>query len=289
MTLGASYGRCRAVARRHGTTFFLATRLLPADRRRHVHALYTLARTADDLVDEPRPGSDPEVELDRLERRFRDAVRQERPDPDRDDDRDVAWLAAVVDTVSRFEIPLHCFDRFFASMRQDLATTTYGTWEELLGYMDGSAAAIGEMLLPLLDPVDGDAALEPARSLGLAFQLTNFVRDIGEDLDRGRRYVPQADLDRFGVRLEDRTVDTAFRELMEFEIDRCRGLYRIADRGVALLPRRTRLGIGAARAMYAAILDEIEVRGYDVFAGRTSVPTAKRLRLVAGSTARLWR
>lgn len=280
MSLDASYRHCRAIARHHGTTFFLATRLLPASRRRHVHALYALTRAADDIVDEPSPGSDPAAELDRLEGQFRDAVDRGGDDP---------VLMAAADTVRRFHIPHHCFDRFFASMRQDLTVTAYETWVDLLAYMDGSAAAIGEMLLPLLDPVDRDAALEPARSLGRAFQLTNFVRDVGEDLDRGRQYLPQADLRRFGVDLVDRRVDGAFAELIRFEIVRCRELYAEADRGLALLPLRSRLAIGAARTMYAAILDEIEARGFDVFADRITVPGPKRLRLLAVSTARLCR
>lgn len=279
MTVDAAAAHCRAVARRHGTTFFLATRLLPADRRRHVHALYALARAADDIVDEPRAGSDPATELDRLVARFQAALRHDTDDP---------VLTAVAATVRRFEIPLECFDRFFASMRQDLVVTSYDTWDDLLAYMDGSAAAIGEMMLPLLDPVDPVAARGPARALGVAFQLTNFVRDVGEDLDRGRQYLPQADLRRFGVRLEDRRADAAFGDLLRFEIDRCRDLYAAADAGLALLPRRSRISIGTARSIYAAILDEIEADVAAVLARRCSVPTPKRLRLLTTSTARLW-
>ena len=283
VNLRASYVHCRGIARRHGTTFFLATGLLPASRRRHVHALYALLRTADDLVDEPKPGSDPAAELDRLERRLRDAVAT----VGRVVDEPV--LAAVADTVRRFGIPLQCFDRFFASMRQDATVTEYATWDDLRAYMDGSAAAIGEMLLPLLDPADRDAALGPARSLGLAFQLTNFVRDVGEDLERGRQYLPQADLHRFGVDLAERRVDGAFADLIRCEIARCRELYEEADRGLALLPARSRLSIGAARTMYAAILDEVEANGYDVFSRRATVPPPKRVRLLVTSTTRLWR
>lgn len=278
MTLDASYRHCRSVARRHGTTFFLATRLLPADRRPHVHALYALARTADDLVDEPGP--DPAADLDRLATRFRVAVEAGSADP---------VLEAAADTVRRFAIPLTVFERFFASMRQDLAVGSYERWDDLLGYMDGSAAAIGEMMLPLLDPPDREAATEPARSLGLAFQLTNFLRDVGDDLDRGREYLPQEDLRRFGVQLTQRRVDDAFAALMRFEIERCRGLYAVADLGIAALPRRSRLAIGAARTMYAAILDEIERSDHHVFDRRARVSTAKRLRLLATTAVRLWR
>lgn len=285
MRRDASYRHGRRIARHHGTTFFLAARLLPADRRRHVHALYALARTADDVVDDPRPGSDPSAALDHLERALRRAVDAESRNPVIDD----PVVDAAADTIRTFDIPLSCFDRFFASMRQDLVVSSYERWDDLLRYMDGSAAAIGEMLLPLLDPSDHDAALVPARSLGLAFQLTNFLRDVAEDLDRGRQYLPQEDLRRFGVELADRRVTVGFVELMRFEIARCRALYAAADDGLPLLPRRSRLAIGAAGTMYAAILDEIETAGFAVFDRRVTVSRPKRLRLLAGSAARLWR
>lgn len=285
MSRDASYRHGRGIARQHGTTFFLAARLLPADRRRHVHALYALARTADDLVDDPSPGSEPSVALDRLERALREAVVADSQHPVVGD----PVVDAAADTIRTFDISSTCFDRFFASMRQDLVVSSYEHWDDLLGYMDGSAAAIGEMLVPLLDPSDHDAALEPARSLGLAFQLTNFLRDVGEDLARGRQYLPREDLRRFGVELADRRVTAGFVELMRFETARCRALYASADRGLPLLPGRSRLAIGAARAMYAAILDEIETAGFDVFDRRVTVSRPKRLRLLAGSTARLWR
>src|SRR5690606_7339093 len=120
-------------------------------------------------------------------------------------------LAAAADTIRRFSIPPTCFERFFASMRQDLVVSSYARWDALLDYMDGSAAAIGEMLLPILDP--RDRAGEPARALGLAFQLTNFLRDVGEDLDRGRQYLPREDLHHFGVELTDRRVTAGFVDL----------------------------------------------------------------------------
>lgn len=244
-----------------------------------MHALYALMRTADDVVDEPSPVSDPSAELAALEARFHDAIVHGSADP---------VLAAVADTVRWCEIPPHCFERFFASMRHDLTIAEYETWDDLLGYMDGSAAAIGEMLLPVLDPTDRDAALSPARSLGLAFQLTNFLRDVGEDLDRGRQYLPLADQRRFGVRLADRCNDHAFQALMRFEIARCRRLYDDADSGLALLPRRSRLAVGAARVMYAAILDEIEASDFAVFDRRVAVSTPKRVRLLSTSMTRLW-
>ena len=295
-TLAAADRHCRAITRSHATTFALATRLLPAARRRDVHALYALARTADDLVDEPVAGSDPAAELGRFADRFASMVASADPrcEPAGADlaGADLAGaglagadlvLVAASATVRRHEIPLDCFDRFFASMRLDLSVDQYESWDELVEYMDGSAAAIGEMLLPLLDPVDRAAALGPARALGFAFQFTNFLRDVGEDLDRGRQYLPQDDLRRFGVDLAERRVDESFRRMMKFEIARCRRLYDDARPGLDLLSARSRPAITAAHQMYGAILDRIEANGYDVFTTRARVRRHHRMMIVAGS------
>ncbi len=184
-------------------------------------------------------------------------------------------LAAVAHTVRTCEIDPECFDRFFAAMAMDLTTTSYETWDDLCGYMEGSAAVIGEMMLPVLEPRD-PAAKEPARSLGLAFQLTNFLRDVDEDLDRGRVYVPQQDLRRFGVDLTQRRVTPQWRACLAYEIARNRELYAHADLGIAMLPPRSARCVGAARVLYAQILDRIEAADYDVFSHRAAVPTVRK-------------
>ena len=148
--------------------------------------------------------------------------------------------------VRRTGIDPECFDRFFAAMAMDLTTSRYETWDDLCGYMEGSAAVIGEMMLPVLEPTS-PMAKEPARALGLAFQLTNFLRDVDEDLDRGRVYVPQEDLRRFGVDLSERRVTPEWRACLAFEIARNRELYTLADTGIALLPGRSARCVGAAR------------------------------------------
>jgi phytoene synthase len=165
-------------------------------------------------------------------------------------------------------------------MRQDLTRTSYDTWEDLLGYMDGSAAVIGEMMLPVLRP-RSPAAFQPARALGLAFQLTNFLRDVGEDLDRGRVYLPQEDLRRFGADPGLRVVTPQWRALMRFEIERNLELYRQADAGIPLLPGSSARCVATARILYSRILERIEARDYDVFGGRARVPTSRKA-LLAG-------
>ncbi len=273
-TLDQSYRHCRRVSRRHGTTYFWSTKLLPRSKQPHVHALYALARTADDIVDRPAAsGIGPGDALAGFAEQFFDDIDAGRSD--------LPVLAAAVDTVRRYDIDAGIFRRFFGAMAMDLTVTTYATWDELLVYMDGSAAVIGEMMLPILEPVDPAAALGPARDLGLAFQLTNFLRDISEDLDRGRQYLPQDELQGFGVDLAERRAGPEFVALMRFETDRCRELYRSAEAGIELLPPRSARCIRAAHTVYGQILDRIERLDYDVFNTRARVPTATKLALTA--------
>lgn len=269
--LAGAYASCRRSSRRHGTTYHWASYGLPRVKRHHVWALYGFCRLADDVVDVPGPGSDPsarEAALAALRRRLFDdwgRGRSEHP-----------VVHAVVHTARAFDLSPELFERFLDSMAMDLRISRYATYDDLLGYMDGSAAVIGEMMLPILEPLTPDA-FGPARDLGLAFQLTNFLRDVGEDLDRDRVYLPQEDLDRFGVDPFRRTVDDGWRALMEFEFDRCRGLYRSADIGISLLPPAEARCVGSARTLYSGIIDRIRERDYDVFTGRARVPIVRKL------------
>ncbi len=271
--LASGYARCAEITREHGTTYYWGARLLPAASRRHVHAIYTLARLADDIVDlaGPDPGPETALALDAFERSFWVALATgSSPDP---------VMAAVATSVRECGIDDDCFARFFAAMRSDLTRRSYETWADLLGYMDGSAAVIGEMMLPVLRP--GTDAVRPARALGLAFQLTNFLRDVGEDLDRGRVYLPQEDLRRFGADPHARVVTPEWRALMAFEVERNRRLYREADDGIPALPGASRRCVATARVLYARILERIEDADYDVFASRARVSTPAKAVLAA--------
>ncbi|MGI8613805.1 MAG: phytoene/squalene synthase family protein [Nocardioidaceae bacterium] len=272
--LAASYRRCEQITRRHGTTYYWGAMLLPAVARRQVHAVYALCRLADDVVDDPGPLGVPERRgaLSAFRTSFTaDLAAGSSRHP---------VLAAVVDTVRGCGIEPECFDRFFDAMAMDLHVDSYPTWEALCAYMEGSAAVIGEMMLPVLRPLDA-AAYQPARSLGLAFQLTNFLRDVAEDLDRGRVYLPQEDVDRFAADPRERLVTPAWRALMRFEIARCRRLYAHADEGIPLLPERSARCVSTARVLYARILDRIEAADFDVFSVRIRVPTWRKAALAA--------
>lgn len=269
---------CRRVNRRHGVTYYWAAQLLGPEQRRHVHALYALCRRADDIVDTLDAPDVRRSDLDAFREEFGRAL-----DGAPVDD---PVLTAAARTVATYSLDHVLFDRFFAAMLADLSTFAYRTWDDLLGYMDGSAAVVGEMVLPVLAPSDAEAAFEPARQLGLAFQLTNFLRDVGADLDLGRRYLPLDDLDRFGVELEHRAVTDEFVSLMRFEIARCRSLYARAEAGLPYLPSRSRRCVATALAAYREILDRIESNRYDVFSRRASVPMHRKLRIVVSEYRR---
>jgi phytoene synthase len=275
--LTAGYAECARLTREFGTTYFWGAALLPKPQRRHVYAVYALCRLADDIVDDTAvTGAETAEQTTARLRAFADHFRSSLAAGDSSD----PVLAAVVDTVRRAEIDPECFDRFFSAMAMDLTQTRYETWEDLCGYMEGSAAVIGEMMLPVLRPTSPEAR-EPARALGLAFQLTNFLRDVDEDLDRGRVYLPQEDLRRFGVDLESRRVTNEWRALMGYQIARNRGLYWVADTGIPLLPGASARCVGTARVLYAQILDRIEQRNYDVFSSRARVPTWRKAATAA--------
>jgi phytoene synthase len=276
VTLEASYECCRQLNKRYGTTYYWSTHLLPRVKRHHVHALYGLCRYADDIVDDLGPVPPPERA--RALAAFGDRFFA---DYETGDSSDLV-LKAVVHTVRAFRIDPGCVRRFLRSMTMDLSVTTYETFDDLLEYMDGSAAVIGEMMVPILEPTEPEA-FGHARDLGMAFQLTNFLRDVGEDLDRGRVYVPQEDVRKFGAEsaLSERRVTPEWAELMRFEIDRTRGYYDSADLGVPMLPPVSARCIAGARALYSGILDRIEARAYDVFSARVRVPTWQKMAVAA--------
>jgi 15-cis-phytoene synthase len=272
-TLEESYERCRELNKEYGTTYYAATFLLPRVKRHHVHALYGFCRHADDIVDDlgPVPTAVRAAALADLGERFF-------ADLDRGDSDDTV-LKAVVHTVVAFDINPECFRRFLRSMTMDLTVAEYETFDDLLDYMDGSAAVIGEMMLPILEPTSGEA-ITHARDLGVAFQLTNFLRDVGEDLDRQRVYIPQEDLRRFGADPWLRRATPEWTELMRFEIARTRDYYASADLGIPMLPPASARCIRAARSLYSEILDRIEEQDGDVFSSRARVSTMRKALVV---------
>ncbi len=269
--LAQGYRQCAQLTRRHGTTYYWGARLLSPSQRRDVYAVYALCRLADDLVDEPPTGPDAADSAQRLadfRRTFFHALHQGQADQ--------PVMAAIIASITARGIDPECFERFFDAMAADLTHTTWGSWQQLRDdYMEGSAAVIGEMMLPVLQPLSSQAK-QPARALGHAFQLTNFLRDVAEDLDRGRVYLPQEDLARHGADPWLRQVTPAWRALMAEQIQRNRQLYTQAQLGLPLLPASSRRCVSTALTLYRRILDRIEAADYNVFAGRIRVPSREK-------------
>ncbi|MBO3744125.1 phytoene/squalene synthase family protein [Actinoplanes flavus] len=278
--LAAAYERCRELHREHGRTYYLATRLLPAWKRRHVHALYGFTRYADEIVDrtESRPSAERAALLAAWSNRFLAGLRGEPTDDE--------LLPAVLHTIAVFDLDLEDFEKFLRSMTMDITVTSYRTYDDLLGYMEGSAAVIGTMMLPILGSSDPVAAREPARQLGFAFQLTNFIRDVAEDLERGRVYLPEEHLDEFGVTrrtLRDGVATPAVKALIKAEVARAREHYAQAAPGIPLLEPTSQACMRTAFQLYGGILDEIEAIDYDVFGRRATVPHHRRAAVAVRS------
>ncbi|WP_424186927.1 phytoene/squalene synthase family protein [Actinokineospora sp. G85] len=287
--LRQAYLRCRELNARHGRTYFLATRLLPRDRRPAVHALYGFARWTDDLVDEPAPGSTGAADdLAGAESSLSAGLAQGWSDN--------PVVAAVADTARRYRLEPVLFTAFLHSMRMDLRVTDYPTRSALAEYVHGSAEVIGLQVLPVLGTVTPREEAAPhAAALGEAFQLTNFLRDVGEDLDRGRVYLPADELAASGVdrdRLQwcrDRgRADDAVRRALADQAAVIRDIYRVAEAGIPMLHPVSRPCVETALTLYAGILDRVAALDHDVFATRATVGTPRRLRVAGSALARAW-
>jgi len=276
--LQESYQECKRLNSLHGKTYYLATLLLPKNKRPYVHALYGFARYADEIVDDLASTLSPQEKADAL-RSWSTGVLEDLKKGTSTDHIG----RALVDTARKFDIPHQHFVDFLHSMEMDLTITEYQNYEALLEYVYGSAAVIGLEMVPVLGYSD-QRAFEAAKKLGIAFQLANFIRDVSEDLDRGRVYLPLDELARFGVdraMLERRVLTPEIVEALKFQIARVRSLQKEADEGIAYLDKTSRPCIRAASELYCGIVDEVEAIGYDVFNTRAKTSTARRAR-VAG-------
>ena len=272
--LRESYQECKRLNSLHGKTYYLATLLLPPGKRPYVHALYGFARYADEIVDDlasTLTSKEKELALSTWSAQIlKDLANGESNDH---------VGAALVDTVQRFNIPIEHFEAFLRSMAMDISVTRYERYEDLLEYVYGSAAVIGLEMVPILGPLSDDA-YPAAEKLGIAFQLANFIRDVGEDLDRGRIYLPLDELKSFNVdeeMLKERVITPEIKEALKFNIARVRQLQREAAPGIKLLAPESRACIEAASELYCGIVDEVEKIDYQIFTKRAKTSTARRL------------
>ena len=277
-TLRASYEECKRLNSLHGKTYYLATLLLPKEKRPFVHALYGFARYADEIVDDLASELTIQEKSDLLTQ-WGEKVLQGLSSGDSND----VVGRALIDTVTKFKIPHEHFVAFLHSMKMDLSVTSYANYEALMEYVHGSAAVIGLEMVPILGPLS-DAAFEPAKKLGIAFQLANFIRDVNEDLDRGRIYLPLDELAEFGVNKEmlaRRILTPQIVSALKFQIARVRQLQKEATPGIQELAPSSRPCIEAASELYCGIVDEVEKIDYQIFNKRAKTSTGRRLRVAS--------
>jgi phytoene synthase len=276
--LSEFYRHCRRIHRRHDPTYYWATRRLPAEVRPAVHALYAFVRLMDEIVDGPQRPPDPAARreaLDSWELMLADALRGADAHP---------VVAALADAGRRHDLPLGELSLYFDAMRKDSEPVRVQTWDELERYMQGSAGSVGRILAALVG-VPAERRGEFA-SLALAFQLTNFVRDVREDWDLDRVYLPAEDLEYFGVsvdQIDRRELTPGFRRLVALEVERARSLFCVSAPAADAVAPRVRRGMRLARSVYLGVLDRTERLDFDVLGRSPSLRPWEMAQAVAGA------
>ncbi len=273
----AAYSHCGTITRREARNFYYAFLTLPKKQRQAVYAAYAFSREADDIADGNAPPQDKAQALALLRQRLRKAFRGEPDGP---------ILMALADASSMYGIPEQYFHHILDGVEMDVATRRYETFDDLRSYCYRVASAVGLISIHVFG-YHGEEAKSYAVDFGLAMQLTNILRDLREDIDRDRVYLPQVELRRFGYseeKLRAGVVDASFNALMRFQVDRTRGYFASGERLLPLLHPRSRPCAMGLWQLYSRLLDRIESRGFDVFTERISLPTCEKLQL----TCKLW-
>jgi phytoene synthase len=269
-TLEIAYEYCNEIIAEHSKSFYLASALLPAEKRTASRVLYAFCRVSDNIVDIPR--DNPEAELERWRSRTLGINRSH------NDLVSIAWA----DVQYRYHIPKIYAQQLIDGVAVDLIKNRYEDFSELARYAYGVASTVGLMVMHIIG-FQGKEAIPYAIKLGLALQLTNILRDVGEDYRNGRIYLPQNELDQFGLTEEDISsgeVSDNWKAFMRFQIERNRQLYQEAWDGIKMLHPDGRFAIAAAAKFYAHILFEIEANHYDVFNHRANVSKVKKLQML---------
>jgi squalene synthase HpnC/squalene synthase HpnD len=280
-TVAASYGECNRIARAARSSFYLAFFGLPREKRNALFALYALMRLVDNVSDEPGDLDSKRRELARWRGILDEAIAGHTEGH--------LILPALADTIERFQIPTRYFHDLILGAEMDLTVSSYATFDRLSEYCYRVAGTVGLTCLHVFgyrNPRDPDLA----ERLGLAFQLTNIIRDVRSDFEMGRVYLPQEDLERFGVREENlRGPMTAeLRKLLEFEADRAWGLYEEGAPLVGRVDSDSRATLWALVRTYSTLLGRIEERGFDVFSSRVSISSAEKVQYLLMAGMRGW-
>jgi phytoene synthase len=286
-----AYEACTGIIRQHSKSFYFSARLLPAAKRQGIMALYAFCRSSDDLVDNAHTNSDPYTARQHATAALDSwAALNSQPIAQADNPVLVAW----VDTRRRFGIPGALPEELLNGVRMDLTISRYGTWDDLWLYCYRVASTVGLMSM-YITGADTMDAVPYAVQLGVALQLTNILRDVGEDAAAGRIYLPEEDMARFGYTEEmllGGEVNRSFVNLMQYEIARARALYAAAWPGIAMLPADSRVAVAAAATVYQGILAKIEASANNVFTHRAHLSMAEKVRALPGiwwSTKRMKR
>jgi len=263
-SLRKAYKHAEKITAEHSKSFHVASGLLPEEKRSAVRALYAFCRTVDDIVDEASDAKR-ETQLDY----WRTMV-----ETDSFADHDLV-AAAWADTLTRCHIPRHYALQLIDGVARDLSQTRYQTFAELATYCYGVASTVGLMSMYIVGFSDHQA-VPYAIKLGVALQMTNILRDVGEDYRNGRLYLPREELAFYGIHeldIADGRITNNWRQFMKFQIERTRQLYKESWAGIKMLEREGQPAVGAASVFYQGILDEIERNDYDVFTRRASLST----------------
>jgi phytoene synthase len=287
VSLSASREACRALTRHHAKTFYFASHVLPARKRNDAYAIYAFCRHVDDQVD---LAPDETARLRALADLSHLLHAAYLPGAATETfARSLPWLRAFRETIQRRAVPAEYFEDLLKGVEMDRGRVRVQTWEELELYCYRVASVVGLIMIHVLtEPSPG--LLKPARDLGTAMQLTNILRDIAEDWQRDRLYLPAEELEKFGLTAEDiaqRRTGDSFRAMMRFQIGRARAYYSYAEPGIAALPADgSRFSAGLMSTIYGAILDEIERADYQVFEGRVRVSFGRKVWLMLGRAFR---
>jgi phytoene synthase len=280
LSVRESYIECKKLNSIHGKTYFLATKFLPPNKRPFVHALYGFARYTDEIVDD-LASTLTESEKAHTLTSWGDSVLSDIKNGTSED----KIGRALVDTVNRFNLPIDYFKSFLNSMAMDLTITEYQSYKDLYKYVYGSAAVIGLQMVPILGVVDQNDLNEAnlaAEKLGTAFQLANFIRDVSEDLDRGRIYLPIEELESHNVTREmlgKRKLTPEIISALKEQINRVRKLQKESMPGIKLLNPSSRACIEAASELYCGIVDEVEKINYQIFDKRAKTSSWRRVKV----------
>jgi phytoene synthase len=272
VTVAEAYAFCRSITHRHGANFSVGFRFLPDVKRRAVYAAYAFCRWADDIADDP--GSDVPERLDLCELELEACYAGRATHP---------ITIALRDAIEHFPIPKSAFAALLRGCRQDLEKSRYATFDELLGYCDLVATSISDISLSIFG-FEGDEAPLHGRNLATALQLTNVTRDIGDDLDRDRIYVPQDELLRFGVtdeQLFHRDESDAVRSLIEFQIDRAEAYFTRAEPLLGTLKFDARFPTLLMGGVYATVLSKLRKDPLAVLRHRLRLSRAEKLMVIA--------